>query len=542
VSFRISSIVLWPQQQASPHRLDFNPIGTNFVVGPARSGKSSLLFAIDYCLGSSRCQIPEDIQAALSWIGLILLLPNGTSALVARDLPPANGRGDSYYIANPYDTDSLPKPQKTCSVPRAKILLHELTGHSTDVLLIAGNLGSIGFRDYSLLCFQPQHILGNPYALFFKCDDAHRRDKLRLLLPSLLIPKLRESIAGTLLKREREAKQSRISHVANQILTSEQKHRSFLHPLLLEAISLDLYSPPNPPDASWTIEQYIDAIASSAECTAETLSHFSNEIPLIPPIESTSRESLDAGMDAVALPSNKGLSGRMGFGHRMLYALKLAQFLGKIEGYQATNNVIAELDGLRTEHDAIDEELRASTTLTLNEERRLLRDEGLNLSSLISKFAKRMSLDHEDWIPYFDLHDMRLVFEFREAQYSGLSGMGSSRNWVGYHVALMLSLHQRFSEVDTPNTPRFLILDQISQAYFPDQQESKGGKALDDSLNHLEQIYSVVSEASSLPGAPQIIAVDRFAPHRPAIGKSFTIVANWFDTQTGFIPYGWLGS
>ncbi|QTI49364.1 hypothetical protein JYK04_07236 [Streptomyces nojiriensis] len=40
---------------------------------------------------------------------------------------------------------------------------------------------------------------------------------------------------------------------------------------------------------------------------------------------------------------------------------------------------------------------------------------------------------------------------------------------MGYHVATMLSLHERFYEQGSP-VPRFLILDQPSQVYSPKSQ------------------------------------------------------------------------
>jgi len=44
--------------------------------------------------------------------------------------------------------------------------------------------------------------------------------------------------------------------------------------------------------------------------------------------------------------------------------------------------------------------------------------------------------------------------------------MGSAANWIGYHLIAHLGLHKHFVERDRP-VPRFLILDQPTQAYFP---------------------------------------------------------------------------
>jgi hypothetical protein len=46
------------------------------------------------------------------------------------------------------------------------------------------------------------------------------------------------------------------------------------------------------------------------------------------------------------------------------------------------------------------------------------------------------------------------------------TGIGSAKNWVGYHLASTLSLQQHFVSESRP-VPSFLVLDQPSQAFFP---------------------------------------------------------------------------
>lgn len=48
-----------------------------------------------------------------------------------------------------------------------------------------------------------------------------------------------------------------------------------------------------------------------------------------------------------------------------------------------------------------------------------------------------------------------------------LSEIGSGSNWLSYHLAVLLSLHQFFlGQLGSP-VPGFLVLDQPSQVYFP---------------------------------------------------------------------------
>ncbi|ELU3984978.1 DUF3732 domain-containing protein, partial [Salmonella enterica] len=48
-----------------------------------------------------------------------------------------------------------------------------------------------------------------------------------------------------------------------------------------------------------------------------------------------------------------------------------------------------------------------------------------------------------------------------------LSEIGSGSNWLSYHLAILLSLHQFYLSQKNNPVPSFLILDQPSQVYFP---------------------------------------------------------------------------
>ncbi|MFF1681539.1 DUF3732 domain-containing protein [Streptomyces sp. NPDC058256] len=46
--------------------------------------------------------------------------------------------------------------------------------------------------------------------------------------------------------------------------------------------------------------------------------------------------------------------------------------------------------------------------------------------------------------------------------------MGSAKNWIGYHLVAHLALHTYFLRERRP-VPRFLMLDQPTQAFFPEK-------------------------------------------------------------------------
>jgi len=59
MQFYISDLILWPTNRKNEIRtLHFVEDKVNVIHGRSRTGKSSVIAIIDYCLGSSRCNIP----------------------------------------------------------------------------------------------------------------------------------------------------------------------------------------------------------------------------------------------------------------------------------------------------------------------------------------------------------------------------------------------------------------------------------------------------------------------------------------------------
>ncbi|WP_255285705.1 DUF3732 domain-containing protein [Streptomyces niveus] len=98
----------------------------------------------------------------------------------------------------------------------------------------------------------------------------------------------------------------------------------------------------------------------------------------------------------------------------------------------------------------------------------------------------------------------RRLLAVRADELASLAGDGRLDRRV-YHIATMLSLHEWFNEIGSP-VPRFLILDQPSQAGFPDETRGGGfGSARATLLNLYETIQASIE---SLAGAFQVIVLE----------------------------------
>ncbi len=86
MSIQILDIVLY-STQGDRRVLSLRPGEMNIITGDSKTGKSALISIVDYCLGSSKCAVPEGvIRNNVAWYGI--RLTDGTSQhFVARRSP-----------------------------------------------------------------------------------------------------------------------------------------------------------------------------------------------------------------------------------------------------------------------------------------------------------------------------------------------------------------------------------------------------------------------------------------------------------------------
>jgi hypothetical protein len=115
--------------------------------------------------------------------------------------------------------------------------------------------------------------------------------------------------------------------------------------------------------------------------------------------------------------------------------------------------------------------------------------------------------------------------------------IGSGFNWVGYHLAVYLALHRFFVEHDRP-VPRFVLIDQPSQAFFPPDHPAGDLDELDDTdrAQTLELYDLMHREVTRHQGALQLIVLDHADFEEAWFQES--IVERWRGGQA-LIPTTW---
>jgi hypothetical protein len=119
--------------------------------------------------------------------------------------------------------------------------------------------------------------------------------------------------------------------------------------------------------------------------------------------------------------------------------------------------------------------------------------------------------------------------------------IGSGKNWVGYHVATLLSLHRYFVRHGRP-VPHVLMLDQPTQAFFPSEKRDDPDRKLsdmpDEDQAQVHRIFELLRDTvDDLAGGLQVIVTDHAEIDEPwftdAVGAN-----NWRNGR-GLVPSDW---
>lgn len=160
---------------------------------------------------------------------------------------------------------------------------------------------------------------------------------------------------------------------------------------------------------------------------------------------------------------------------------RLQELLKALATLKDEDDLAERIQNLRTELRALENYLAQATWKNRAQTIRS------KLSTLIAGHAKNV-LGHPSNPVYLEETELTLRFTSLENQTEYLWEIGSGANWMGYHIATFLALHEHLVSDEQINGPvfSFLIIDQPSQVYFP--SASTGANQLDGDAISLEQL------------------------------------------------------
>ncbi len=121
--------------------------------------------------------------------------------------------------------------------------------------------------------------------------------------------------------------------------------------------------------------------------------------------------------------------------------------------------------------------------------------------------------------------------------------IGSGANWLSYHLAVMLGLHELFLSLPGSPVPSLLVLDQPSQVYFPrtlakDVEEGDDPSLGDEDVMAVRKVFQTLSVATSSNKGLQIIVLDH-ASSEVWGDMALNVVDVWRNGKA-LVPTDWL--
>lgn len=131
------------------------------------------------------------------------------------------------------------------------------------------------------------------------------------------------------------------------------------------------------------------------------------------------------------------------------------------------------------------------------------------LSVQMTAWSKDLELEFKDRTIKFDVKKLTL-FIISPDRKIRFDQTGSGENWVAYHLLIHFALHKYFSISRRP-TPRFLVIDQMSQAYFPPEKDLKKTGEIEQSEDDkaIRRLFDFIfKRTEELEGKFQTIIID----------------------------------
>jgi Protein of unknown function (DUF3732) len=161
------------------------------------------------------------------------------------------------------------------------------------------------------------------------------------------------------------------------------------------------------------------------------------------------------------------------------------------------------------------------------------------ISQLIVHYAEIIGVEHADRHPRLDPGRLTVKFSGLNGREDFLWEIGSAANWMGYHIATMLAIHQVIRKLPLPSpVPQFLIFDQPSQPYFPEK-----GLLKSEDVNRVRNVFEALSAFCEATGSGvQIIVIEHAGEAAWKGIKHVFKKHEWRDEGEALIPQSWLGA
>lgn len=245
MTMQILNIVLY-SHEGLKRVISFEPGKLNIITGASKTGKTALIDIIDYCFGSSECDIPGIIRDKAHWVGLRLQINKG-EVFLARKVPEHNKHYSEDIFYDVGVKVEIPEYSELKQVMNSETLVEKLSEHAG----IGENLHeppkgqnrlplSANIRHAILLNLQDQDEISNKKFMFHKQNDRYIFLAIRDTLPYFLGAVQDDHVEKLRKLRKSRGKKSKLKRKLVELEAIQGSGTSLAKTLILEAQNFGL--------------------------------------------------------------------------------------------------------------------------------------------------------------------------------------------------------------------------------------------------------------------------------------------------------------
>lgn len=235
--------------------LEFDIGSVNVITGASGTGKSAIIDAIDYCLGSSTCKLPffvrnHAIAVAVHWVR------GKADLIIGRDIPRSGSGTSQMYIRT---GQNLVLPEKAEGLEghtnreTARALIENAFGIQdldNDTAIVRGEKGRATVRDIPPYMFLSGDVVISRGTLLHDLNRSEKARDIKASLPYFLGAVTQESVLAARRLRQLEAALTKVEREAAAKDRSQTVLTERSMALLTQAFGVGLVPKLPPPDAS----------------------------------------------------------------------------------------------------------------------------------------------------------------------------------------------------------------------------------------------------------------------------------------------------
>jgi hypothetical protein len=134
-----------------------------------------------------------------------------------------------------------------------------------------------------------------------------------------------------------------------------------------------------------------------------------------------------------------------------------------------------------------------------------------NISAQVTRYIQKFEAEFRDFPARLNLPQLTIIFD-RPERPVPMSRTGGGENHLAYHLSALLAIHQ-FAAQNSRPIPRFLLIDQPTQVYFPSEQVYKDADGsvqrteADADLNAVRRLFELLLKFTQedVPGFQLIV-------------------------------------